>query len=308
MRIPPFILALVVVFLLAGVPYARAHEPIVDMTSLLNTRFYDNGNILFETVDIVFAPDEPVSGAIEIHDAGGTLLQRFGFFPSYRFRDKVFGRLQADGHALWQAPGAGRYSIVFDIDGSVATRFDVSVSASGGDDPFDPATTLRYDGPWRVLGYLAKRAWRDTQLIDLVVWVGGLDLSPGTRSDDSIAILQRDGSQIGHSRIGSGHIASGHFRQTTYALFAPHEARRAHEAPPIGVSDLVDGTYELRIERVSDATPIRRFVFTVSGGVIEADPRGRLDHTPRETLLSPRVYRKGGNYAFQDAIWLGSTP
>ena len=315
MRLHPFLSMLFFIVLgnvaLPGGALAQSptQTPIVDMTSLLNLRVYDNGSVLFETVDVVFAPDEPVQAGVEVRDAGGTMLQRFEFFPEYRFRDKVFGRLQANGHALWQAPGAGDYSIVFDIGGVPATRFDVSVSASGGDDPFDSATTtMRYDGPWRTLGHLTRRAYRDTELVDLVVWTGGLDLAPGTQRDQSIARLLRDGMLIGHSRESAGHIAAGHFKEATYAFFAPHDARRAHEAPPIGMTDFSDGSYEIRVERAADAAPIRRFAFAMRDGVIEPDPRGRLDHVPRDTLLSPRVYRKGGNYAFQDVVWLRSTP
>ena len=314
MRLHPFLLALLVIVFgnvaLSGCARAQssAQSPIADMTSLLNLRVYDNGSALFETVDVVFAPDEPIRAGVEVRDASGATLQRFEFFPEYRFRDKVFGRLQINGHALWQAPGAGDYSIVFDIGGKPATRFDFSVSASGGDDPFDPATRLRYDGPWRTLGYLARRTYRDTELVDLVVWAGGLDLAPGTQRDQSVARLLRGGALIGHSRESAGHLAEGHFKEATYAFFAPHEARRAHEASPVGMDDLIDGRYEIRVERAADGAPIRRFAFAVKNGVIEPDPHGRLGHTPRDTLLSPRVHRKGGNYAFQDAIWLRSAP
>ncbi|MFA7444169.1 MAG: hypothetical protein WCZ65_12540, partial [Lysobacteraceae bacterium] len=44
-----------------------------------------------------------------------------------------------------------------------------------------------------------------------------------------------------------------------------------------------------------------------TNGAIAAHPRGTLEHRPREQMLSPRVYRKGGNYEFQEAFWLVGT-
>jgi hypothetical protein len=286
---------------------AATQAPIIDMTSVLNTRFYPNGGVLFEDADLVFAPTPPVSATVEILDASQKLLQSFDFFPEYRFRDQAFGRLQANGHAQWQAPGAGEFVIQYRVGGEVVTRFPFRVRTQGPTDAFATNTTVAYEGPWSRLGYIAMRPYRDTTLPDLHYWVGGNDLAAGQSRDQSSARLFRGGALIGHSKIANGHITQGHYVQATHALFAPHEARRAHEAPPITQADLaVDGRYELTIERQSDASVIRRFRFEVRGGSIVQHPRAALDYQPRSELLSPRVYRKGGNYAFQPVIWLST--
>lgn len=286
---------------------AAAQPPIIDMSSVLNTRFYPTGGVLFEDADLVFAPTPPVSASVEVLDTSQKLLQSFDFFPEYRFQDQAFGRLQANGHAQWQAPGAGDYVIQYRVSGEVVTRFPFRVRMQAPADAFATSTTVDYEGPWSQLGYIAMRSYRDTELPDLHYWVGGNDLATGQRRDQSTARLFRAGALIGHSKIANGHIAPGHYVQATHSLFAPHEARRAHEAPPITKTDLaVDGRYELTIERQSDASIIRRFRFEVRGGNIVQHPRAALDYQPRSELLSPRVYRKGGNYAFQPVVWLST--
>ena len=286
----------------------QAQTPVADPTSFLNARLYNDGSMLLEYVDVVFAPDAPANGSLRIEQANGTELARYPLAGDYRMRDKAFGRLPVNGHARWQAPGSGDYRLVLNLGGADVTQFPFSVSQQSSGDPFNPAATARFDGPWRTLGYLLKREYRDTHLVDLVTWVGATDLANGKRTDQSIARLYRGGTQIGHSRESAGHIdANTPYKQQAYAFFAPHEARRAHEAPPIGVADLVDGSYEIRIERSSDGKRLRSFPFSVKNGAIAAHPRGTLEHRPREQMLSPRVYRKGGNYEFQEAFWLVGT-
>jgi hypothetical protein len=298
------ILAASCIALGAAVDPGSANEPLVDYTSILNMRIYAIGGAMFETVDVVFAPAEPVEASVEVQRDDGTALARFDFFPEYRFRDKAFGRLQASGPALWQADAAGDYQFVFRIGTEVVTRFPFSVVAEGGDDPFDAEPRYRFDGPWRELGYLLRRTYGDAELLDLVTWLGGPDAADGAGNDRAIARLLRDGNLVGQSRESAGHIPQGHFQQTTFAFFAPHEPRRAHEAPPIALGDLVDGDYEIHVQRLADGRSLRRFEFAVRGGTPQPDPRGTLQHQPRELLLSPRVHRKGGHYEFIEATWL----
>lgn len=286
----------------------HAQTPIVDTTSFLNTRLYTDGSLLLEHVDVVFAPESVAGGSIRIENGQGAELARYPLATHYRMRDKAFGRLPVQGHARWQAPGSGDYRMVVDIDGRDVTHFPFSVALKTSGDPFNPASTALFDGPWRELAYLVKRDYRDTQLVDLVTWTGIADLADGTRKDQSVARLYRGGKEIGHSRESAGHIdGSVPFKEATYAFLAPHEARRAHEAPPIGIADLSDGSYEIRIERSSDKKRLRTFTFNVKNGAIQPHPRGTLEHTPREQMLSPRAYRKGGNYDFQEVFWLIGT-
>lgn len=286
----------------------HAQTPIVDATSFLNTRLYTDGSLLLEHVDVVFAPASITRASIRIENGKGAELARYPLATDYRMRDKAFGRLPVQGHARWQAPDSGDYRMVVDIDGRDVTHFPFTVMLKTSSDPFNPATTALFDGPWRELAYLVKRDYRDTQRVDLMTWTGIADLADGTRKDQSIARLFRGGKEIGHSRESAGHIdGSVPFKQATYAFLAPHDARRAHEAAPIGIADLSDGTYEIRIERSSDKKRLRTFAFSVKNGAIQPNPRGTLAHSPGEQVLSPRVYRKGGNYDFQEAFWLVDT-
>src|SRR5690606_18929262 len=92
-------------------------------------RMYPTGGVMFETVDLVFAPGQPVESSVEVQRDDGTPLARFPFFPEYRFRDKAFGRLQVSGPAPWQADAAGRYQFVFRLGDKVITRFPFTVTA-----------------------------------------------------------------------------------------------------------------------------------------------------------------------------------
>lgn len=185
---------------------AHAQTPVVDPTSFLNTRLYNDGSLLLEHVDVVFAPESPGSPSIRIETSKGAELARYPLAGEYRMRDKAFGRLPVQGFARWQAPDSGDYRIVVNLGGADVTQFPFSIALNTSGDPFNPATTALFDGPWRELGYLVTREQSGNTFFDLVAWVGAIDLPEGQSKGQSIARLMRGGKEIGHSRESGGHI------------------------------------------------------------------------------------------------------
>ena len=218
--------------------------------------------------------------------------------------------MRVRGPADVKLPGPGDYVIEFAVGGKPATRFPFTLrAAAGGKDPFNTDRKFVYDGPWRQLGFLAARNFKDTKLVDIVFWVGGADLPAGKPKDQSTAKLLRGGKLIAHSKLAQGHIAPGPFKESVHAFFLPHEARQAHAAPALTIDQfMVDGAHEIRIERQSDGALLRSFRFTIKGGQVQPLARSALGHTPAVDFIAPRVFAKNtGRYEFREAIWLGAS-
>jgi hypothetical protein len=285
---------------------AQTYAPAIDYTSLLNMKFYDNGMLRFDDANLAFAPADNVDASVEVVSADGKVLGKFDYYPEYAFAAKAFGRIRVKGNAEVQISAPGNYFIRFKISGKPSTRFPFSVKVLGSGDPFDTAKKYQFDGPWRSMAYLWMRPYKTTALPDVVFWTGSADLKAGTTKDQTSAKLFRNGKMIAHSKTAQGHIAAGHYVQSTHAFFAPHEARQAHEAPGLTREQLlVDGNYNIRIERQSDGALLRNFVFTVTGGQIQELPRSVLGYQPHENFIVPRVPVYGSStYEFRPAIWI----
>jgi hypothetical protein len=150
------------------------------------------------------------------------------------------------------------------------------------------------------------RPFKDTALPDIVFWVGGADLKPGTTKDQTYAQLFRNGQLIAHSKRSQGHIAAGHYQQSTHSFFMPHDARQSHAAPGLTREQLlVNGKYNIRIERQSDKALLRNFTFTVANGQVQELPRATGGYQRTEDFIAPRVPVYGSStYEFKPVIWI----
>ncbi len=285
---------------------AQTYAPAIDYTSLLNMRFHDNGVLRFDDINLAFAPADTVDASVEVVNAEGKVMGQLDYYPEYSFAAKSFGRIRVKGNPEVQTSAPGNYFIQFKVSGKPSTRFPFNVRVLGSGDPFDTAKKYQFDGPWRSMAYLWMRPYKTTSLPDVVFWTGSADLKAGTTKDQTRAKLFRSGQMIAHSKTAQGHIAAGHYRQSTHAFFAPHEARRSHEAPPLTREQLlVDGKYNIHIERQSDGALLRNFVFTVAGGQVQQLPRSVLGYQPHENFIVPRVPVYGSStYEFKPAIWI----
>lgn len=290
------------------VPHAMAqgYAPAIDYTSLLNMKFFENGNVRLDDANLVFAPPGGVEAQVEILKADGTSVAKQEYFPEYAFAAKAFGRLRIKGPSDVQLSQSGNYLLQFHVAGKPSTRFPFSMKALPNKDPFDTAQKFQFAGPWRSLAYIWERPFKNTTIPDIVFWVGGADLPAGKTRDMTVAKLYQNGKLVGYSKKVQGNIAAGGYLESTHTFFAPHDARQAHAAPPISRSQfMVNGNHVIRIERQSDGALLRTFPFTVQSGQIKQLPRTVLGYSPIQNFIPPRVPVKGSStYEFKPAVWL----
>ncbi len=287
---------------------AQKYPPTLDFEHVLNTYFDDtSGLISFNSSRVIFAGEGAFEGLVAVLDQDGKIVATFPYHREYGTRNGVYAEVGAVTPADVTLTEPGLYTIVWMIDGQPATRLPVRLERmSGGDDPFAPGATYRFDGYWRTMAFLTMDTYSGERWPVLHYWLGGMDLAPGARTGSPFATLYRDGRAVAHSRRTEGHFREGHFDQTKATLFHPHPKGGEVNAEAFLLDDwLVDGTYELRVTRQSDGTTIRSFDFRVAGGELEPHPRTVLGHEPRTDYIAPRVQRKGSSsLELTEAIWI----
>lgn len=286
--------------------FAQTYEPAVDYTSLLNMKFHGNGSVRFGDANLAFAPADTVNASVKVVDAAGNVVGKYDYFPDYVYTVTSFGRIRVKGLGEVQMQKSGKYFIEYTVSGKASTRFPFSVTVKGSGDAFHPNKKFSFEGSWRSLGYIWMRQYKNTALPDVVFWTGRADLRPGTTNDKSIAKLFRNGKMIAHSKRSAGYITDEHYKESSHAFLAPHEARKEAVAAPFTKEKfLVDGNYNIRIERQSDNALLRNFAFTVANGQVKQLPNSVLGYQPNSDFLVPRVPIVGNSsYAFRPAIWI----
>jgi hypothetical protein len=298
----------------------QAPTPVVEFESVLDTPFFDQSGIVrFDAYVVAFSPEAAFQGEVVVLGTDKQPMARFPFFTEYKAREGVFGKVQVQGPAEVQLSKSGIYNLVFLVDGKPVTRLPFAVEVKSGDDPFNPQQTYRFTGLWNQFAHLTMNTFKDQQVPQVNLWVGGNDLPAGAAKDMFFASLYRDGTLVAHSRKTQGHIAAGHYKRTSIPLHQPHDDKE----PDPGLFTLADwqadGQYELRITRSSDGAPLRTFRYTAADGRIQPMPKTEMNYDPRLDYIAPRVVKKGTNvFEMTEAIWLdgltqaeapgGSTP
>ena len=270
----------------------------------------DNGLIVFGQYDLVFAPEGPAKAVVGVVNSNGDVLAQHAFLPNYRVREGVFARLAVDGPADLQLSEPGIYTMVFVVDGKPITRFPFILKQTGaGDDPYNPKKTYAFDGYWRQLAHITTSTLNDEPIPIFSVWLGGLDLpAPEARQGFYRANLYRNGTLLAHTNRAADSYSSGHFKRRKFTLFHPHEEHQEVNARQLRMKEmLIDGEYELVLERKPDGVKLRHFKFTVADGKITPLARTQLGFDPAVDFIVPRVTKKGSTvYEFVEAIWIGS--
>ena len=241
-------------WLTAGQALAQ-NLPAVTFDSLLNTYFdASNGTVAFDSVDLAFAPDQPLKAVVVIVGADNKVVASFPFLQNYAVRNGVFARARVEGTPAHQLTEPGIYNIVVMIDGQMATRLPVALVQTGaGDDPFDPQKTFRFDGLWRSHAYFTMDRRGDTPRPQLNLWLGSIDLPEGKARDAFTATLLRDGEPVAHTKTDVGTLYEGHYDWQRIDFFHPHERKDAANARFFTAADLlVDGSYVVQVARGSD--------------------------------------------------------
>ncbi len=289
--------------------YAQQYAPTIDFESLLNTYIDDkSGLISFQKTRIIFAPDGKFNGRVAVLDSDNKVLGHFTFYEDYQNKNGVYAQALAKGPADITLTKPGIYTIAYVIDGKPASRLPFRlVQSSAGDDPFKPEKSYHADGYWRTFAFILMDEWKGEKWPQIHYWLGGVDLPEGKKRASQIATLLRNGEIVAHSkRTASDVIKPGHFEQARNHLYHPHEAGKEYKARPFLLTDwLIDGSYELRVNRLSDNIALRSYDFRVDNGAIEPHPRSKLGYQPHIDYIAPRVQKRGAtSLEMVEAIWI----
>jgi len=288
---------------------AQKYSPAIDYESVMSTYFdAESGLIVFKEATVIFAPDGKFNGQVVVLDSKNKILGKFDFYKDYKYKRGVYAKAYAKPPAEITLTRPGVYTIVYLVDGKPVTRMPVRlVQTSAGSDPFKPQKKYQFDGYWRTFAYIAMHNSSGNDMLPKVhYWLGGKDLPAGKRRDTTIMTLFRNGKLVAHGkRRGSGTIQSGYFRPQRSSLFFPHTKKESSNARLFMLKDwLVDGKYELRMNRLSDKVLLRSYDFKVVNGKFEPHPRSRLGYQPQTDYIAPRAQNKAGGFATEEVIWI----
>lgn len=293
-----------------------ANEPAVEMRSLLDIRLMPSGNMMFSEFRLFFPPAEPVSGRVELLKNGETISSR-PIAPRYRNLgdDNVIAKATIEGIPVEQLSEPGEYIVNIIINDKIITRFPFSLDKSESSDPFAPADSYEFNGPWNEIAYLKgykhrdKMSGKEGEGVSVVFWPGQGD-SQNDKSFYVHAFLNQNGKKIAHSKLSVGKQMKIHknlpmFTRTEHDLYFPHEKKDAGTATRLTFADLSDGDYELTIVRESDGATVRSYSFAMQGGSFVEPERAMLTHEPHADLLVPRALKTGStNDEHQQIYWL----
>ncbi|MFQ5644091.1 MAG: hypothetical protein ACE5FQ_10410 [Thiogranum sp.] len=241
-------------------------------------------------------------------DADNKIVAHFSYYEDYRGREGVYAVAPVKAPADVTLTKPGVYTIAYVVNNKPATRMPVRlVQTSAGDDPFDPQKKFSFDGYWRTFAFITTdKEWKGEKFPNIHAWAGGMDLPAGKRRDTLIFSLFRDGELVAHSKRGVGVIQPGHFRRVRSPLYHPHPEGRSANAEPFVLKDwLVDGIYELRVNRMSDKAALRSYDFRVGNGRIEHHPRSKSGYQPQADYIAPRVQKPGAtSLELIEAFWI----
>ncbi len=299
----------ILILALVGPLHAQQYAPTIDFESLLNTYIDDkSGLISFQKTRIIFAPDGKFNGRVAVLNSDNKVLGHFSFYEDYQAKNGVYAQSLVKAPADITLTKPDIYTIAYVIDNKPATRLPFRlIQSSAGDDPFKPEKTYHADGYWRTLAFILMDEWKGEEWPRVYYWLGGVDLPTGKKRASQIVTLFRNGEIVAHSkRTASDVIEPGHFKQVKNHLYHPHSAGKEYKARPFLLSDwLVDGTYELRVNRLSDKVALRSYDFRVSNSTIEPHPRSKLGYQPHIDYIAPRVQKRGAtSLEMVEAIWI----
>ncbi len=188
---------------------------------------------------------------------------------------------------------AGNYELHFqNSDGSTFYIFPFKVSASGGDDPYNPQKKLRREGAWNDYAYLYKTTKNEQARWDFRVWVRSKDSK--MRQAKSYLRLYRDSDNQLVAIGNSNFRLEGDWKRQYLELKKPGKKNAKgeyYDNRTIYAKDkLQDGGYSLKF--YIDENLYGTYKFQVKGGEIQ--------HQDRQVRSStdPKNYIEGGKREF----------
>ncbi|MCA9754872.1 MAG: hypothetical protein KDA27_03650 [Candidatus Eisenbacteria bacterium] len=280
------------VVLVAWPGWARAYEPFVDLSSLLDQRYYPaTGGYFFgeQPIYLVFPPEGDANIELVFSKDGTEIsrtplrLEGYDGFPA-------FARLASPAPPV-QGKGPGRYDISIWSDGKQIGALEYELAAESGGDPFAPKTSHSRKGPWEELAYVyVPPTETANRYVSVHLWTSLAEVG-ATRSANASVRLRRGETLVAESR--SFVISSEDWAHGSAQL---DKAGTDHKEP-LRPSDLTgrDGAY--LVEYQVEGRTVRTFSLQVSGGEIVASVRSGLDHSPPSDRLTPRKLHFTGSSA-----------
>ena len=291
----------------SGVSVASAQNaPAFEWRSVLNMYADESGFVALEELDLVFAPPAPVNAHVVVKDAAGGQIAQWGIYPDHVSSQAVFARLRPDNAAEGSFT-PGQYQFEFMVGGQLATRVPFEVkNASTSDDPFNPGTTLMFDGPWQDLGFFVFDETRDgAQHAEFRFWAGRSDLG-GVNGRTGLRVeIKRGGTVVGHSRTGVPFLSNENMDEKRAPLLEPHEGSDPNAERLTRSALNADGNYTVTVSREADGGVIREFSYRAQGGKIVPLARTALGYSPHADYIPPRTLKTGTTtFEFTEAVWV----
>ena len=239
------------------------------------------------TATVVVFPSSGAVYEVVLTDGAGAMVAWAPLTYEANPDVSAFGAVSGD---VREEIGAGTYRLSIRANGHEIGATAFEVRADGGDDPFDPRTTLTTsaltDGvasfiyPTEPAGSGWGEEWSDA--LRFQFW---LPIQTSTDVVTYQASLMRGGtvltSEHRYSRVSRGRGLYPSLREVTLV-----RASGARGHAPLTLDDLADGDY--RIEVVTDGgATIATYRFRVEGGTPVAHSRSALGTTPRADFLLP---------------------
>lgn len=284
---------------------AQHYAPAVDQLSLMAMRYYaQSGGFLVEGLQLVFPPAEAPEGALTVTNAAGEVVASVPLQVRLWNDYPAFGLLTPVGPGSVQLNAPGDYTLAVRLGDDVIGEMAYTLTAEGGDDPFNPQKAYTREGPWRSLSYLSAPAERPEEALHLNYWTSLRE--SGVEDKTKIALrLRRGGTEVARSAADVV-VSSPDWQYFSHRLVKPDSKAG------FTLADLQsqDGSYALAL--LADGKPVKTYAVTVSGGQVQPSPRSALSGEPRPNFLTPRrINTSAGStsrYFMEEVFWIEATP
>ncbi len=280
---------------------AQTYAPAVDAVSLLGMRYYaHSGGFMVEGLQLVFPPADDLEGELTVANAAGETVARVPLNVRRWSEWPAFAVLAPVGPGIAHLNAPGAYTMTVRLGGDVVGELAYTVTAEGGDDPFNPQKAYFREGPWRTQAYLSAPSEKPDEALRLNYWTSLREIG----ADGQITIslrLTRGGAEVAHSR--SDFVASSpNWQYFSHRLVKPDGTKN------FTLADLTarDGAYALTLLAAGKA--VKTYAFQVDGGKVQPSPRSALSAEPRGDFLTPRRINtsagSGSRYFMEEIFWI----
>lgn len=270
-------------------------QPALDYSRFLGARFHaPSGQFLFGQPKydlLIFPPSDldqsSTEAAYEIRDADGGLVAQHEVRTFNGTRSDAFRSLQPYSAARWDGAleNGQSYTLSFVLNGEAVSSIPFSIAVVEGDDPFNPTTTWKMDGPWQTHAFFRHETARTDYQLFFHAWVGPDEVAVGGFVEVSI---RRDGEEVAWA---STYVApDGGWQQVDYHLLTSDSREDEGGIRPNAKNwtmvDATPGVYEI-VFSSEERAAFRTMAIEAQAGAFVTHPRSDTS-TDRASFLTPR--------------------